>query len=99
MRVLDADKEPIGTMSMREAQARADEEDADVIALNEDADPPLVRIIAINKYRYEQSKEAKSKEKSRKEAQQELKELKMTPRTAEHDLKARPPRPAACDLY
>lgn len=90
MRAIDAQKMELGTMSMTDAQERADAENADVIAISEDADPPLVRIMAINKFRYEQERDRKGKAKSRKDAQQELKELKMTPRTAAHDLKVRP---------
>jgi len=82
-------REMLGVMPLREAIDIARDSDDDVILLNADADPPLVRICAMSKYRYELDKVKKDASKKQREAQQTLKELKMSPRTEVHDFEVK----------
>ena len=68
MRVLDNRKEAIGVMSTSEAMDMAAEQDVDLIMLNADASPPLVRLVQLNKLKYEQSKAEKDQRKKQRES-------------------------------
>jgi translation initiation factor IF-3 len=87
VRVLNQNKENVGVMSLEEALDVAYDDDCDVIMLNDDSNPPLVRICSISKFKYEQGRESKADAKKQRDKQQEFKELKMSPRMASHDLK------------
>ena len=76
-------------MDLGDVVALAQEDDDDVILINENADPPLVRICAMSKYRYELEKVKKDQSKKQRESMQTLKELKMTPRTDVHDFEVK----------
>jgi translation initiation factor IF-3 len=89
VRVLDGRKEMVGVMPLDEALQMAYDDNQDLIQLNENVDPPLVRICAVSKYKYELDQEKKEQSKKQRENKMELKELVMSPRTQEHDLKAR----------
>ncbi len=72
---------------MREALDMAREKGLDLIEVAPQAQPPVCRIMDYGKYKYEIGK--KERDQHRKQKQQELKELKLSPRTAEHDLQVR----------
>jgi hypothetical protein len=91
--VLDKMKQMVGVMPLQQALDMAVDDKSDVILLNEDAQPPLVRICALSKYRYEQEKDKKEASKKQRAAQQEIKELKLSPRTEVHDLQVPVPAP------
>ena len=73
-------------MPLDEAILLAEDFKQDVILINDAAKPPLVRLCAVSKYRYEVEKEKKVASKKSREARQDLKELKLSPRTDVHDL-------------
>jgi len=56
----------------------------DLVEVAPDANPPVCRIMDYGKYRYEQSK--KAKEARKKQTVIQIKEIKMRPKTDEHDL-------------
>ena len=56
----------------------------DLVEVAPDANPPVCRIMDYGKYRYEQSK--KAKEARKKQTVIQIKEVKMRPKTDEHDL-------------
>lgn len=58
----------------------------DLIEIAPQADPPVARIANFQKFRYEESKKARA---SKKGSEGGLKELWLSPRIAEHDLKVR----------
>lgn len=76
-------------MSLMEAIGMATAQGEDVILLNKDAKPPLVRICSVSKFKYEQDKVKKDAAKKQRESRQDLKELKMSPRTEPHDMQVR----------
>ena len=96
VRVLDKMKEMVGVMPLTEAMGMATAAGMDVILINETAQPPLVRICSVSKYKYEIEKVKKEAQKKQRASQQELKELKLSPRTEVHDLEVRPSVPAIC---
>lgn len=76
--------EPLGIMSKAEALAKAKELGGlDVILINANSDPPVVKIVDYSKYRYEKEKKAKEQKKNSKAS--ELKEVKMSYKIDVHD--------------
>lgn len=76
--------EVLGVMSKTEALAKAKELGGlDVILINENSDPPVVKIVDYSKYRYE--KEKKAKEVKKKSKASEVKEVKMSYKIDVHD--------------
>jgi translation initiation factor IF-3 len=73
--------EPI-LLSSREAYLLSVNESKDLILINEDAEPPVVRIDDYNKFIYDQEKG----EKERKKKQLELKEIQLSAVISDHDL-------------
>lgn len=71
-----------GIITIREAQKMADEQELDLVLINENAQPPVCKIMNYEKFVYELSK--KSKQKSL-----DVKEIKLGPNTSENDLSYR----------
>jgi len=71
-------------MSPQEALQTAMSLGLDLVEVAPDANPPVCRIMDYGKYRYEQSK--KAKEARKKQTVIQIKEVKMRPKTDEHDL-------------
>jgi len=76
--------EQLGVLSKAEALAKAKELGGlDVILINENSDPPVVKIVDYSKFRYEKEKKAKELKKNSKAS--ELKEVKMSYKIDVHD--------------
>ena len=84
MRVINPDGVQLGIMSPQEALQTAMSLGLDLVEVAPDAKPPVCRIMDYGKYRYEQSKKAKDAKK--KQTVIQIKEIKMRPKTDEHDL-------------
>jgi len=82
--VLDEDGNQFGIMSPREALQIARERELDLVEIAPNATPPVCKIIDYGKYRYEQQKREKAQRKN--QHQQQLKEVRLHPRTDTHDL-------------
>jgi translation initiation factor IF-3 len=82
VRVISEDGEQLGLMAPEDAIARAEEVGLDVVEVAPNAKPPVCRIMDYGKYKYEQKKKAG---KGRGHAAS-LKEVKLRPRTDDHDL-------------
>jgi translation initiation factor IF-3 len=82
VRVISEEGEQLGLMSPEEAIARAEEVGLDVVEVAPNATPPVCRIMDYGKYKYEQKKKA-GKGKGHAAT---LKEVKLRPRTDDHDL-------------
>lgn len=87
IRLIDEEGQAVGIVNPREALDMAREKGLDLIEIAPQAQPPVCRIMDYGKYKYEIGK--KEREQHRKQKQQELKELKLSPRTADHDLQVR----------
>jgi translation initiation factor IF-3 len=82
VRAIGEEGEQLGVMASEEALRRADEAGLDLVEVAPNARPPVVRIMDYGRYKYEQKKKAG---KSRGHAAS-LKEVKLRPRTDQHDL-------------
>lgn len=66
VRVQDALKQDLGVMSTDDARQLAAADGVDVVLINESGDPPVVRLVQFGKYKFEQERAAKQKQKSSK---------------------------------
>ncbi len=83
VRVVGDDVEP-AVYSLRDALQLAKEKGVDLVEISPNAVPPVCRIIDYKKFLYEKKK--KDKEQKAKAKQSEIKEIRFTPNTDEHDL-------------
>ena len=70
-------------MPISDALARAEDAGLDLVEIAPTADPPVCRIMDYGKFKYEKSK--KAKEAKKKQHVMHLKEIKLHPKTDEHD--------------
>jgi translation initiation factor IF-3 len=71
-------------MPIREALAVAREHDLDLVEVAPNADPPVCRLLDYGKYLYERTK--KEKEARKAQRTREIKEIRLRPKTGEHDI-------------
>ena len=83
VRLIDANNENRGIVSIKEALALADEEGLDLIEISPQAVPPVCKILNFGKYRYEMQKRKNEAKKNQKVV--EIKELKLRPMIDTHD--------------
>ncbi len=83
VRLIDAEEENIGVVSLQEALTMAQEAEKDLIEVSPNAKPPVVRIMDYSKYIYEQKK--KRKENIKNSKVKEMKEFRFSPIIAEND--------------
>jgi translation initiation factor IF-3 len=83
VRVVDDEGEQLGIMSLNDALAAAADRGLDLVEVSPNATPPVCRIMDYGKYKYQASKRAA--EAKKKAARTEIKEVKMRPKTEEHD--------------
>lgn len=83
VRVVDDEGEQLGILSIFDALAAAEARGLDLVEVSPTAVPPVCRIMDFGKYKYQQNKRAA--EAKKKTAKVELKEVKMRPKTEEHD--------------
>jgi translation initiation factor IF-3 len=82
--VVDVDGSQLGVMTPHDAIQRAVERGLDLVEVAPNANPPVCRIMDYGKFKYEQKKK-KGASKAKAHAAT-LKEVKLRPRTDEHDL-------------
>ena len=82
VRVIGEDVEP-GVYSLADALRMAEEREVDLVEISPNATPPVCRLIDYKKFLYEKKK--KDKEQKAKAKQSEVKEIRFTPNTDEHD--------------
>ncbi len=74
-------------MSLADALAAAEQQGLDLVEVSPNANPPVCRIMDYGKFKYQQSK--KAAEAKKKMARVEVKEVKMRPKTEEHDFQTK----------
>ncbi|MDD2320565.1 MAG: translation initiation factor IF-3 [Geobacteraceae bacterium] len=84
VRVIDADSQQLGILQLKEALALAESQHLDLVEVSPTAVPPVCRIMDYGKFKYQQSK--KLQEAKKKQVQIQLKEIKLRPKTDEHDI-------------
>ena len=83
VRVISPDGTQLGVLPIEQALQTAYGLHMDLVEVAPEARPPVCRIMDYGKYRYEQSK--KAREAKKKQTIIELKEIKIRPKTEEHD--------------
>ena len=87
VRVIGSDGEQIGILPIAEALRIAENDAMDLVEVSPDARPPVCKIMDYGRYRYEQTK--KKHEAKKKQSTFQLKEIKVRPKTGEHDLQVK----------
>ena len=77
VRLISATGEQLGIMSAREALARAEEADLDLVKISPTATPPVCKLMDYGKYKFEQAKREKEARKNQHVV--EIKEVRMSP--------------------
>ena len=84
VRLIGPDGEQLGIMSAREAMAKAQEAELDLVKIAPQAKPPVCKIIDYGKYRYELAR--KEKEAKKKQKTIDVKEVRLSPNIDTNDL-------------
>ncbi|MBE9486132.1 MAG: translation initiation factor IF-3 [Chloroflexi bacterium] len=83
VRVIDDEGGQLGILVTSEALRLAEEQGLDLVEVSPQAEPPVCRIMDYGKYKYQQAKRAS--EARKKQVKVEIKEVKMRPKTDDHD--------------
>ncbi|MBL9025202.1 MAG: translation initiation factor IF-3 [Myxococcales bacterium] len=84
VRVIGDDGEMLGILATHEALRRAQEKGLDLVEVNPKAEPPVCKILDYGKFKYDEKK--KARETRIKTAAFDVKEVKLRPKTDDHDL-------------
>ena len=83
IRLIDADGEMVGVVSLREGLDMAAEVGLDLVEVSPTADPPVCKILDFGKYKYEVQK--KKNEARKKQKVIDIKEIKLRPNIDDND--------------
>lgn len=83
VRVVGADGEMLGVMSVAAGVEAAEEAGLDLVEVSPNAKPPVCKILDYGKYKYEQQKKAAEARKKQKTV--DVKEIKVRPNIEDHD--------------
>ena len=84
VRVIDPDGNQIGVIPTYKAIAVANDFGLDLVEISPNATPPVCKIMDYGRFKYERTK--KKQEAKKKQPTFQLKEIKVRPKTGEHDL-------------
>ena len=87
VRVIDPDGEQIGVVPIETALATAADLGLDLVEVSPNANPPVCKIMDYGRYKYEQTK--KKQEAKKKQTTFQVKEIKVRPKTGDHDLQVK----------
>jgi len=87
VRVIDAEGKQLGILSTQDAIKEALKAGLDLVEVAPNSAPPVCRIMDYGKFRYQQSKKMQVAKKHA--VQVQLKEIRLRPRTEEHDLQTK----------
>ncbi len=82
--MIDQDGNQVGVVPVKQAIASALEAGLDLVEVSPNANPPVCKIMDYGRYKYEQTK--KLQEAKKKQTTFQVKEIKVRPKTGEHDL-------------
>ncbi len=85
--MIDPDGEQIGILTKEKALGKAVDFGLDLVEVSPNAKPPVCKIMDYGRYKYEQTK--KKQEAKKKQSAFQLKEIKVRPKTGEHDLQVK----------
>lgn len=84
VRLIDENGEMIGVMPTQRALEIARDRDLDLVEVQPNANPPVCKLMDYGRYKYEQAKKENEARKNQKTIT--LKEIRLSPRTDEHDV-------------
>lgn len=87
VRVIGHDGAQLGILPIRKALELATQEHLDLVEVAPGADPPVCKIMDYGKFKYQQNK--RSQEAKKKQTVIQVKEIKIRPKTDEHDLQVK----------
>lgn len=87
VRLIGKDGEQLGILSLAEAQAKADEEELDLVLMSPNAKPVVCKIMDYGKYKFDTLKKEKELRKNQKIT--EVKEIQLSMTISEHDISYR----------
>ncbi|HEX8033800.1 MAG TPA: translation initiation factor IF-3 [Ktedonobacterales bacterium] len=87
VRLIDDEGQMIGVMSSAQALNLARERNLDLVEVSPMAVPPVCKLMDYGRFKYEQAKRENEARKHQKTV--EIKEIRMTPRTDDHDLEVK----------
>ena len=87
VRLIDADGEQLGVVPFMEALATAKSHGLDLVEVAPNVSPPVCRIMDYGRYKYQQNK--KLQEAKKRQSTFQVKEIKLRPRTGEHDFQVK----------
>lgn len=87
VRVINHDGQQLGIIPIRKALELAAMEHLDLVEVAPMADPPVCKIMDYGKFKYQQNK--RSQEAKKKQTVIQVKEVKIRPKTDEHDLQVK----------
>lgn len=85
IRLIDDDGKQLGIVSIVEALRIAEEKELDLVEIAPNADPPTCRLLDYGKFKYQQTKNLRQSKKP----VQRRKEVKLRPKTEEHDFQVK----------
>lgn len=85
--MIDPDGEQVGVLPTYKALATAGDYGLDLVEISPNANPPVCKIMDYGRYKYEQTK--KKQEAKKKQTTFQVKEIKVRPKTGEHDLQTK----------
>ena len=87
VRVIGHDGQQLGIIPIRKALELAAIEHLDLVEVAPNADPPVCKIMDFGKFKYQQNK--RTQEAKKKQTVIQVKEVKIRPKTDEHDLQVK----------
>jgi translation initiation factor IF-3 len=87
VRVIDSEGKQLGILTLQEALRQAGEAGLDLVEVAPTSSPPVCRVMDYGKFRYQQSKKLQVARKH--QATIQLKEIRLRPKTEEHDLQVK----------
>ena len=85
VRLVGGEGEQLGIKQIEEARSLAEEAEQDLVLVAPDADPPVCKIMDYGKFKYQQKKRQYEHHKHH----PQMKELRLRPKTEDHDLMVR----------
>jgi len=87
VRVIDPEGNQVGVITIEAALAAAAEFGLDLVEVSPNANPPVCKIMDYGRFKYEQTK--KKQEAKKKQTTFQVKEIKVRPKTGDHDLEVK----------
>lgn len=87
VRVIAQDGAQLGVLPLKKALELALKEELDLVEVAPNADPPVCKIMDYGKFKYQQNK--RTQEAKKKQTVIQVKEIKVRPKTDEHDLQVK----------